>query len=185
MDELILISYLNDYIFCPASIYFHNMYGNREQLTFQKEAQLNGKKAHETIDKYSYYDKRNIITGIDIYSERYGLVGKIDIYDSVNKILIERKKKVVEIYDGYILQLYAQYFSMQELGYTVESMYIHSLDDNKRYYIKKPLEDLEMFRLFEDVIVELKTTDISNYVQTNVKKCENCIYSDACDRGLV
>lgn len=27
MEEIILISWLNDFIFCPVSIYFHNLYG--------------------------------------------------------------------------------------------------------------------------------------------------------------
>ena len=28
MDDIILISNLNDFIFCPVSIYFHKLYGN-------------------------------------------------------------------------------------------------------------------------------------------------------------
>lgn len=31
-DSTILISQLNDFIFCPASIYFHNLYGDRDNL---------------------------------------------------------------------------------------------------------------------------------------------------------
>lgn len=46
MDDLIIISNLNDFIFCPASIYFHKLYGNEERLMFQSEYQLNGTKAH-------------------------------------------------------------------------------------------------------------------------------------------
>ena len=69
MDDLIRITMLNDYMFCPASIYFHNLYGGRETLTYQGKAQLDGKKAHEMIDNQSYLNERKMLTGIDVYSE--------------------------------------------------------------------------------------------------------------------
>ena len=50
MDDIILISNINDFIFCPVSIYFHNLYGSENKLMFQSEYQLNGTKAHETVD---------------------------------------------------------------------------------------------------------------------------------------
>lgn len=44
MDDIIKISNINDFIFCPASIYFHNLYGNENKLMFQSKYQLNGTK---------------------------------------------------------------------------------------------------------------------------------------------
>ena len=41
MENPIIASNLNDFIFCPVSIYFHNLYGNRDVLTYKKEVQLN------------------------------------------------------------------------------------------------------------------------------------------------
>ena len=35
MDEAIFISNLNDFIFCPASIYFHNLYGEQDSFSYQ------------------------------------------------------------------------------------------------------------------------------------------------------
>ena len=32
MEDLIIISNLNDFIFCPASIYFHKLYGSHMAL---------------------------------------------------------------------------------------------------------------------------------------------------------
>ena len=54
MDEAILPSNLNDFIFCPASIYFHNLYGDLHTIFYQNADQINGKKAHENIDAGSY-----------------------------------------------------------------------------------------------------------------------------------
>lgn len=41
MDDLIIISNLNDFIFCPASIYFHKLYGIEERLMFGRKIEQN------------------------------------------------------------------------------------------------------------------------------------------------
>lgn len=71
-DDIILISNLNDFIFCPASIYFHKLYGGQDNLTYQTEAQMNETNAHKAIRhriQYSVFEidnsdriKDNIIT---------------------------------------------------------------------------------------------------------------------------
>lgn len=43
MEDLIKITQINDFIFCPASIYFHNLYGDRETTTYQRKEQINVK----------------------------------------------------------------------------------------------------------------------------------------------
>ena len=50
MEETILISYLNDFIFCPISIYFHKLYGKLNKTLYQSEDQINGTNAHKAID---------------------------------------------------------------------------------------------------------------------------------------
>lgn len=87
MDDLIIISNLNDFIFCPASIYFHKLYG--------------------------------------------------------------------------------------------------SMDDNKKYKIECPEENLEMKNKFEQLIKEMRTFNLEDFHQNNIEKCKNCIYEDACDRALI
>lgn len=185
MEDLILISNLNDFIFCPASIYFHGLYGNADKLTYQSEYQINGTKAHENVDAGKYSTRKNIITALEVFSQEYGLVGKIDIYDRDKKILIERKKHVNVVYDGYVFQLYAQYFSMLEMGYEVEKLRIHSIDDNKNYDVLLPDENTEMLEKFQALIKKMRTFDLMNFCQINVEKCKKCIYEDACDRSLI
>jgi len=48
MESYIPISFLNDFIFCPRSIYYHQMYNDTEQLTYQSKVQIEGKQAHTT-----------------------------------------------------------------------------------------------------------------------------------------
>ena len=94
MDEIILISNINDFVFCPASIYFHNLYGSQSRITFQQPDQINGTKAHEAIDQGRYSTRKDVITALDVYSEKYNVVGKIDIYDGRLKTLVERKRTI-------------------------------------------------------------------------------------------
>ena len=62
-DKLVsmtLPTQLNDFIFCPASIYFHNLYGETERFLYQSESQINGTAAHSAIDQHTYSDRKNI-----------------------------------------------------------------------------------------------------------------------------
>ena len=61
MYEEILITYLNDFIFCPASIYFHMLYGDTDRMMYQSEKQINGTAAHSTIDQNKYTDRKDVL----------------------------------------------------------------------------------------------------------------------------
>ena len=166
MDDLILITQLNDFIFCPVSIYFHNLYGNMDKMLFQSKYQINGTNAHKAVDYNKYSSKKEILTGISIYCEKYRLIGKLDMFDAEKGILRERKKFIKKIYDGYIFQLY-------------------SMDDNKIYNIDIPNKNNKMLEKFENVIKDMRTFNIDMYEQKNKEKCSKCIYEPACDRGNV
>lgn len=186
MNQTIIITELNDFIFCPASVYFHHLYGSRDTILYQSSSQLNGTKAHEAVDYGKYSQSKEIYQGLDVYCEKYDLIGKIDIYDRKKKVLRERKRKIKQIYDGYIFQLYAQYFSMIEMGYEVENLELYSMVDNKKYIVEKPENNLEMFRKFEELIFEMRKFKLDEgFIQSNSKKCLNCIYEPTCDRGQI
>lgn len=185
MEETIIISYLNDFIYCPASIYFHKLYGKIDGMIYQGVKQIEGKEAHRTIDKKIYSSRKDVFQGIEVYSSKYNIIGKIDMYDAKKKILIERKNKVNEIYDGYIYQVYAEYFCLVEQGYEVNKIVIHSLKDNKNYNIKLPVKDKTGLEKFEAVIKNMRNFNLDTFKQKNKKKCENCIYEPLCDRSLL
>jgi len=100
MEQPILITWLNDYVFCPVSIYFHNLYGEKDGVSFQEASQINGTAAHSGIDSGSYSTRVDVLSGISVYCEEYGLVGKIDVFDKSTGVLCERKKKIKTVYDG-------------------------------------------------------------------------------------
>lgn len=184
MEEAISITSLNDFIFCPASIYFHMIDGDTERTLYQSEYQLNGTSAHRTIDNKEYSDKRNVLQGVSVYSEKYNLIGKIDVFDIDSCRLTERKKQIKTIYDGYIFQLYGQYFALREMGYIVNELRLYSLIDNKVYKINKPEDDKEMLNKFEKVIDNVNNFRFESFIQENKSKCLNCIYEPLCSFSI-
>lgn len=182
MENPILITWLNDFIFCPVSIYFHSLYDGMERTLYQDSPQINGTKVHEAIDKKTYSGSSVYLKGVEVYCEKYNLIGKIDIYNTKSKCLIERKNKTKQIYDGYVFQLYAQCFSMREMGYEVRKLLIHSIKDNKNYSIALPEDDPEMFYKYERTVAAIRDFKMENFTQTNPLKCQHCIYEPYCDR---
>ena len=184
MEEPIAISKLNDFIFCPISIYFHNLFYGVERSMYQSEYQINGTAAHSTIDNGGYSTSLDVLQAIPVYSEKYNLYGKIDIYNKKTRVLVERKKKIKKIYDGYIFQIYGQYFALCEMGYNVSRLELYSMDDNTTHLIPLPKESSDMYKKFIDLLESIRSFELDNFVQNNIEKCQKCIYSTLCDRTL-
>ena len=181
METYIPISFLNDFVFCPRSIYFHRLYGNRERLTYQEKPQIEGRQAHAAIDTGAYSTRKTVLQGIPVYSERYNLQGKIDVFDEAEGLLTERKKLIKNVYDGYVFQLYAQFHCLVEMGYNVSELRLYSMDTNKSHPIPLPAEDGRMQDKFEELIRSINSYDLSAPFQANPNKCAKCIYANVCD----
>jgi CRISPR-associated protein Cas4 len=105
MEPYIQISQLNDFIFCPKSIYFHGLYKNYNTEMYHSAYQTTGKIKHETIDLRKYSTEKKYMQSLEVYSAKYGLCGKIDLYDSETKTLT-----VSDFYLLFLLKsLYWQY----------------------------------------------------------------------------
>ncbi len=185
MDDAIQFSFLNDFIFCPVSIYFHNLYGNQSDMSFKNSSQILGKFAHQSIDSNKYSSSKNFLQGMSCYCEKYNLYGKIDLFDINKKVLTERKRTITKIYDGYVFQLYAQYFSMIEMGYDVQKIRLYSYTDNKIYEQPLPQDNKPMLEKFEKTIEAIRNFDFESFKQLNKEKCQKCVYESACDRSLL
>ena len=129
---------------------------------------------HESVDNGTYSTARRYVTGLEIYSEKYGIAGKLDVYDKEHKAIIERKTRIKQIHLGYRYQLYAQYLCATEMGYEVEKLFLHSLEDNKRYPISLP--EGEELTAFERTIEEMNHFDITKYKDHLCERCSSSIY---------
>ena len=185
LESYILISFLNDFIFCPRSIYFHQLFGNKSHILYQSTDQISGKCAHSSVDNKKYSTRKDILQGVSIYSEKYKLHGKIDIFDINKAQLTERKKTIKQIYDGYIFQLYGQYYCLTEMGYSVKKLRLYSMSTNKIFPVKLPSEDIEMKQKFEKLIYKITNYNLNHPFVANKNKCQRCIYSNFCDEAAV
>ncbi|MBL7823552.1 MAG: type V CRISPR-associated protein Cas4 [Saprospiraceae bacterium] len=185
MESYIPFAFLNDFIFCPRSIYYHNIYSNYNDILYTGSPQIAGKIAHHSIDNKTYSSRKDVIQGLEVYCEKYKLMGKIDLLDTTKNCLTERKNHIEKIYDGYIFQLYAQYFSLIEMNFKIENIFLYDISKNKKYKVLLPEDDLITYLRFE-VIVE----NIQKYLmedkafKANPEKCNNCIYQLLCDKAL-
>lgn len=168
MENPLAISKLNDFIFCPLSIYFHGLFEDAEKMAYQSEFQLNGTAAHRAVDSGEYSDSGNILQSLPIYCEEYGLYGNIDTLDTLSGTLTERKKHISVIYDGYIFQLYAEYFALCEMGYAVKKLNLYSYDDNKMFGILLPEENPEMPEKFLNLLSDIQSFDLDLLKQSDL-----------------
>lgn len=174
MESYIQISKINDFLYCPLSIYLHSIYENFNAATYHQHPQVAGKIKHASVENGTYTTANRFIAGMEIWSETYNLVGKIDVYDQQENALVERKTRITHIFDGYKYQLYAQYFCMTEMGYSVKRLFLHSLDDNKRYAIALP--DAAEQEKFKNILQEMRVFKIEKFSDHSCPKCIGSIY---------
>lgn len=182
MEEPIAFSLLNDFIFCPASIFYHGLYNGVDKIVFTGEKQIAGTYVHKRIDE-AEWPESEVLCACSVYSEKYGLYGKIDKFHLKSKELVESKNKIKNIYDGYVFQLYAQYFALCECGHCVKKLSLYSISDNKKYPISLPENDQVMLGKFEKMLDTMRSFNLEDFKPSNSNKCQNCIYSFACEWG--
>ncbi len=161
------------------------MYQNRDELVYQGEVQTKGKAAHINIDNKRYSDKKNVLQNFEVYSVKYQLFGKIDVFDIEKGLLTERKNNIKTIYDGFIFQLYAQYFGLAEMGYQVKEMALYDFSKNRMYPIQLPENNRIMKQKFENTLEEINEFSLLRKgFSANKFKCVKCIYNLLCDASL-
>ncbi len=102
-----------------------------DESLYHATPQTRGKVVHKSVDNKTVSNRSNDILSLPVYSEEYGLMGKIDIYKKKEKKLIERKYQLKQIFQGQIYQLWAQMLCLREMGYEVESLAFYETSTNK------------------------------------------------------
>jgi hypothetical protein len=89
MESYLLITQLNDFMFCPRSIYFHNIYQeNYGEETYHQTPQKIGQTAHKAVDEGTYSTRKDILQGLTVYSEKYTKMFLKDILEHKEKIFL-------------------------------------------------------------------------------------------------
>lgn len=181
MSDYIAISTLNDFIFCPYSIYLHNVYMETDETMYHATPQTRGRSAHESVDRKTASNRADDLLSLPVYSEEYGLMGKIDVYRRRERKLIERKYRLKQVYQGQIYQLWAQMLCLREMGYEVDELAFYEMSTNRMIPVRMPGdEDIRLFKNFMERFRNFNPEEVSFTVNPN--KCSHCIYCNLCDK---
>lgn len=176
---MIPFSLLNDFIFCPFSIYFHNIYKSYNKLIFQDIKQVKGSNVHQNIDK-KLYKKKSWIENLPLFSEKFLVYGFADLYNFEKGILLERKLiiKNNKLFFGQRMQLIAQAACLNERNLLLNEIKVFSKEDNKIYLINLPTDKdyYELNKLIDRII----NFNFNSEENINPRKCLNCIYKNWC-----
>ncbi len=179
MEPYLMITQINDFLFCPYSIYYHDILRNSAgEDIYHETVQKKGLAAHRSIDEGTYSSRAGVITGMAVYCAEFGLMGRIDIFDTAAGLLTERKYSVTAVYTGIRYQLYAQYFALTEMGYTVTALRLHSVKDNKNYPVALPGEKDKA--AFCALINEIRAFTPETSFAAKPARCGRCIYHALC-----
>lgn len=181
MNEYIGLATLNDFLFCPYSIYLHSVYMGADDEVYKAQPQQRGTAAHAAVDAKRGSTRRADLMAMPVYSDSLGVAGTIDVYKADAHLLIERKNNLKTIYRGQIYQLWAQYFCLTEMGYTVERLAFYEVSTRRIFPVDLPGEAGR--QELEALIRRFKTyhPDIDR-ITVNPNKCAHCIYSNLCDK---
>ncbi len=115
MSEIISISALNQYVFCPRRCALMHVEG----IWSDNEHTAKGTILHKNADERGYETdgKGRIVRALPLYSEQYGLSGKADVVEMrPDEIIpVEYKKGKRREFDNDNIQLMAQGFCLEEM----------------------------------------------------------------------
>lgn len=179
-EDYILLSTLNDFIFCPYSIYLHNIYMETDEGIYHAKPQTQGRIAHDAVDNKRSSTRKDDLMSLPVICESLGIMGKIDIYKGLERHLIERKYQLKQIYQGQYYQLWGEYFCMKEMGYAVDKLSFYEISTKTTIPIQIPgqpeWEELHSF------VEKFKQFDPASPIETNPNKCSHCIYCPLCEK---
>jgi CRISPR-associated exonuclease Cas4 len=133
MEDIIAISALNQFRFCPRRCALMHVEG----IWSDNEHTAKGTILHTHTDERGYetIGQAKLLRALPLYSEKYGLSGKADIVESRGKefIPVEYKKGKRRKFDNDEIQLAAQALCLEEMFQTtIKRGFIYHASSKKR-----------------------------------------------------
>lgn len=69
MTDYIQLSVLNDFVFCPYSIYLHQVYMEADEDVYKATPQTQGSIAHQSVDNKTSSSRKSNLMSLPVYSE--------------------------------------------------------------------------------------------------------------------
>ena len=102
MEELIPISYINDFTFCPASIYFHGLIDGSDKMLYQSKYQIIGKSINLNQFKEEHFnivDDRYLLDiryNKEYVNEHYPNISEEELKEIIWKDIKEINSKIAK-----------------------------------------------------------------------------------------
>ncbi|MCS6886272.1 MAG: CRISPR-associated protein Cas4 [Acidobacteriota bacterium] len=180
MEEILLISSLNEFAFCERRFALMSIEG----LWEDNEHTIQGSILHESTELSGYTTTKGVklIRALPLYSSTYGLLGKADTveYDGKFYIPIEYKKGKKRQFENDDIQLCAQALCLEEMFSTaVPYGFIYHAESNKR---RKVFIDQALRQLTIETIAKARKLLQSNITPPAQLKprCRGCSLYDTC-----
>jgi CRISPR-associated exonuclease Cas4 len=185
-EEVVLISALEHYAYCPrqfALIHIEQVY---EENVFTLQGNALHERAHEAVT--SVEEGKRVERALPLWSERYGLLGKADVvefYDDGRVWPVEYKRgaRRRRLHDD--LQLCAQALCLEEmLGAPVPrgTIFYHASRAGREVELTEALRG-QTLRAVEEVRALLRAGRLPPPV--NDARCTDCSLREACQPALV
>jgi len=153
----------------------HLAAGEVAPASYQAVPQVRGNELHAAIDDKRYSNRKNILQGASIYSEELQVQGKLDTYDTSTGELVERKARIKKIHEGNLMQLYAEYFCLIEMGFNPKKLAFYSMQDNKKYPVSLPGKTGK--QRLKEIIANMQNYTTKQLLNHTCPNCSNNIYN--------
>ena len=174
MEEIISISALNQYVFCPRRCALMHVEG----IWSDNEHTAKGTILHKNADErgYEIIGQAKCLHALPLYSEKYGLNGKADIVE-IRKdeiIPIEYKKGKKREFNNDNIQIAAQALCLEEMFQTTirRGFIYHAMSKKRREVLIDEALRIETLQTIENVRRLLQTQAIpaAHYLP----RCHGC-----------
>jgi CRISPR-associated exonuclease Cas4 len=180
MDEIINISALNQYAFCPRRCALLNIEG----VWADNEHTIQGSILHERADEIGYETVGNarLVRALPLFSLRYGLSGKADVVEIRRKeiVPVEYKKGKRRKFENDEIQLCAQALCLEEMFQTrISRGFIYHAASKKR---REVLIDEDLRNLTLETLEKVRQLLADGNVPPAELKprCEGCSLYNVC-----
>lgn len=180
--SLVLISALNHFCFCPRRFAYIHI----EHLFEENVHTMRGRREHEAVDRSSgaaLGDGGREETGLPVWSQRLGLVGRCDLVEfrSDGTIYpVERKHGARRPWDNDDAQLCAQALCLEEMfGCFVPEGAVYHVSSRRRRVVRFTTE---LRARIDGLLAEIRDLFRAGFLPppVNDRRCEGCSLREVC-----
>lgn len=182
---IISIYNISEYLYCQKSC-FYKIFKFEEDQDNNVDI-INGREAHYDVDKPSVkYNKNNIkrINNLKIFSNKYNIVGKLDLLeiDNLSYYPIEYKKGCYRDFLNHKIQLTLEALCLEEMYNTdIDYGFLFFTEEQKRYkiYIDDDLRFLSI-SIIDEINRKILKNDSNLFLKNTNSLCYKCSYFSTC-----